>query len=247
MVRDLGHDGARVVIKRFIQCEQLNAHGTKLQNVEDVNFLCANISYRLESLYMGKKKPLCQVFQHVVSKHIDHRSGTFACDTMEGTMKIHCIFAINKHVLTQLVVKPLSCLCVFCIDNRWIECSNVKWTRNWISKYLQPTNTIFVRESMYNAQDKEWQYGVDGEELAKSLEVGDNFVINEEKGNSEGQNFWLVCCTKPLHTLIHPLMCKWGIEYYEGDEVDVGKYYQKWGSFYSSYVLLEDSSVVYLY
>jgi hypothetical protein len=62
MVRDLGHDGARVVIKRFIQCEQLNAHGTKLQNVEDVNFLCANISYRLESLYMGKKKPLCQVF-----------------------------------------------------------------------------------------------------------------------------------------------------------------------------------------
>ncbi len=63
MVKDLGHDGARVVIKRFIQREQLNAHGTKLQNAEDVvNFLCANISDHLKSSYMGKKKPLCQVF-----------------------------------------------------------------------------------------------------------------------------------------------------------------------------------------
>jgi hypothetical protein len=75
------------------------------------------------------------------------------------------------------------------------------------------------------------------------LEVGDNFVINEEEGNSEGQDFWLVCCSKPLHTL----MCKWGIKYYEGDEVVVGKYYQNWGNSDSSYVLLKDSSVVYLY
>jgi hypothetical protein len=83
--------------------------------------------------------------------------------------------------------------------------------------------------------------------FAGSLEVGDNFVINEEKRNSEGQYFWLVCCNKPLHTLIHPLMCKWGIEYYEGDEVVIGKYYQKWGNSNSSYVLLKDSIVVYLY
>jgi len=69
------------------------------------------------------------------------------------------------------------------------------------------------------------------------LEVGDNFAISEEKG----------CCTKPLHTLIHPLIRKWGIQYYEGDEIVVGKYYKKWGNSYSSYVLLKDSSVVYLY
>jgi hypothetical protein len=100
---------------------------------------------------------------------------------------------------------------------------------------------------MYNAWDGEWQYGVDGEELARSLEVGDNFVINEEKGNSEGQDFWLVCCNKPLHTFIHPLMYNWGIEYYEGDEIVVGKYYQKWGKSNSTYVLLKDSNVVYLY
>jgi len=105
---------------------------------------------------MGKKKPLCQVFWHVVSEQIDHRSGTFACGTMEGTTKIHCIFATSKHVLPELVVKPLSCLCVFCIDNRWTECPNVKWTKYWIPRYLQPTDIRFVREFMYNAWDGEW-------------------------------------------------------------------------------------------
>jgi hypothetical protein len=44
MVRDPGHDGAGAIIKRFIQCEQLNAHGTKLQNAKKVvNFLYANL------------------------------------------------------------------------------------------------------------------------------------------------------------------------------------------------------------
>jgi hypothetical protein len=44
MVRDLGHDGVGVVIKQFIQCEQLNAHDTKLQNIEDVvKFFCVNL------------------------------------------------------------------------------------------------------------------------------------------------------------------------------------------------------------
>jgi hypothetical protein len=52
-----------------------------------------------------------------------------------------------------------------------------------------------------------------------------------EKGNSEGQEVWIVCCTKPLHKLNNPLKCKWGLNYNEGDEVVVGKYYKKWGNF----------------
>jgi len=80
----------------------------------------------------------------------------YACDTMEGTMKIHCIFTTNKHVLTQHLVKPLSCFCAFYIDNMWAECPNVKWTRDWVSRHLQPTDTRFVRDSMYNVWDGEW-------------------------------------------------------------------------------------------
>ncbi len=54
-----------------------------------------------------------------------------------------------------------------------------------------------------------------------------------------------MCCTKPLHKLDGP--CKWGMNYNEGHEVVVGKYYKKWGNSYSTYVLLRDSHVVYLY
>jgi hypothetical protein len=79
------------------------------------------------------------------------------------------------------------------------------------------------------------------------LEVGNNFVVNVEEGNSEGQEVWIVCCTKPLHKLNGPLNCKWGMNYNERDEVVVGKYYKKWGNSYSTYVLLKDSHLVYLY
>jgi hypothetical protein len=75
----------------------------------------------------------------------------FACDKVEGTQKIHYIFATNKNMLTQLLVKPLTCFCVFCIDGKWLECPNMKWTRDWISRHLQLIDNIFVRNSMYDA------------------------------------------------------------------------------------------------
>jgi hypothetical protein len=43
------------------------------------------------------------------------------------------------------------------------------------------------------------------------------------------------------------LKFKWGIEFEEGDEMVVRKYYQKWGDSNSSYDLLKDSHVVYMY
>ncbi len=91
------------------------------------------------------------------------------------------------------------------------------------------------------------QYGLDGDELIASLKVGDNFDVNVEEGNSEGQDFQIVCCTKPLHRLNSSLKCKWGTNYSTRDEVLVRKYYKKWGNSYSSYVLLKDSNVLYMY
>jgi hypothetical protein len=71
------------------------------------------------------------------------------------------------------------------------------------------------------------------------LEVGNNFVINAKEGNSEGEELWVVCCTKPLHKLTNPLKCKWGTKYDVSDEVLSGKYYKKWGNYDSFYVLLK--------
>jgi hypothetical protein len=49
--------------------------------------------------------------------------------------------------------------------------------------------------------DGDWQHGVNGNELVASLKIGDNFVVNVEEGNNEGQEFWIICCIKPLHTI----------------------------------------------
>ncbi len=92
-------------------------------------------------LLQKEKKPFHRVFWHVKSDDVGHCLFSIACDIVEGTMKIQCICVTNKHVLTQLLVKPLACFCALCVDNMWDECANVKWIRDWISKHLQPIDT----------------------------------------------------------------------------------------------------------
>ncbi len=99
---------------------------------------------------------------------------------------------------------------------------------------------------MYEAWDGDQQHGIDGCELVVTLEIRDNFAINAKK-RSEGQDFWFIFCTKSLHIVKKVLKFKWVIEFEERDEVVVKKYYRKWGDSKSSYVLLKDSHVVYMY
>lgn len=132
------HDGVGVVIKRFIWCKQLNAHSIKLQNAAKVvNLFCSNLCDCFESSYVGRKGSLHRVFWYVDENDVDCSSPMFACDKVEGTQKIHCIFSTNKNVLIQLLVKPLACFCAFCIDGKWLECPNMKWTGDWISRHTE--------------------------------------------------------------------------------------------------------------
>jgi hypothetical protein len=56
------HDGEGMMIKRFLWREQLNVHGEKLQNVEEVvDFLCKNLYERLETSYTNVRKLLQRV------------------------------------------------------------------------------------------------------------------------------------------------------------------------------------------
>jgi hypothetical protein len=95
------HDGASAIIKRLIWHEQLNAHGEKLINAKKfVSFLCRELSYHLESSYMGKRKPFHRLLWHIKSTDVDCSSTTYACEAIEGTMKIHSICAMNKNCMT---------------------------------------------------------------------------------------------------------------------------------------------------
>jgi hypothetical protein len=62
-----------------------------------------------------------------MSNDVDWSSTSYACDTMQGTMKVHNICATYMHILIQLMVKHLACFCVQCFDGKWEECSNLKW------------------------------------------------------------------------------------------------------------------------
>lgn len=48
---------------------------------------------------------------------VDRNSTIYACDiAIEGTMKIHCIYALNKTTMTQLLVKYLAYFFAKCLD-----------------------------------------------------------------------------------------------------------------------------------
>jgi hypothetical protein len=95
------HDSASAVVERFVWWEQLKSHGVKVQNASKVvQFLCEHLSNQPKSSYIGKKKPLQRNFWHIMSNDVDRSSTSYACDTMQGTMKVHNICATNKHILS---------------------------------------------------------------------------------------------------------------------------------------------------
>jgi hypothetical protein len=52
--------------------------------------------------------------------------------------------------------------------------------------------------------------GVDGDHLTSCLALGDNFVVNAKEDNTEGKDFYILMCTKPMYTLQSPYTCAWG-------------------------------------
>jgi hypothetical protein len=111
------HDGIGTIIKRLIQHEQLNAHGEKFINVKEVvNFICKQLFTCPKSSYTCKRKFFLNFFWHVKSGDIDCKFTICACDAIEGTMKICCIYALNKTTMTQLLVKNLAYFCANYLD-----------------------------------------------------------------------------------------------------------------------------------
>jgi hypothetical protein len=72
---------------------------------------------------------------------------------LKGQWKIHSICASNKKNLFQLLVKDLACFCEFCSDSRWTYCQNIQWIGPWVPKQLQPHDTWYVWEAMYESWD----------------------------------------------------------------------------------------------
>ncbi len=86
-----------------------------------------------------------------------------------------------------------------------------------------------------------------GDELANVLEICDNLVVNVKDGNRKGVAFHLILYTKAFHKVKEAFTDNWGTSFDVVDDVVTCFYYHKWGNNDSSYVLLKDSHVVYVY
>ncbi len=93
---------------------------------------------------------------------------------------------------------------------------NVHWTGNRVPKQLQPKDTRTIRIGMFNDQDGQWDYVVDGNALTTTLVIGDNFIVNAKARNLEDVNFWLISYTKPLHQVRRAFTNKWGSPFVVG-------------------------------
>jgi hypothetical protein len=90
-------------------------------------------------------------------------------------------------------------------------------------------------------------YTIDCGALAITLEVGDNFVVNEEAGNLEGQDFWIILYTRYVHQVKKVFQDRWGTSFEVGNEVVTSLYYQKRGTSDSTFVLLKDSHPIFMH
>lgn len=55
-------------------------------------------------------------------------------------------------------------------------------------------------------------FGIKGDDLAATLEIDNNFVVNVKFGNVEGVDFYLICYSKPLHIVKENFSYKWGVK-----------------------------------
>lgn len=65
----------------------------------------------------------------------------------------------------------------------------------WRCLKLNPVDIQYVQDQMVkHADEEDWKFGRDAEEMSDLLNIGDNFVVPAEEGNAEGVQFYILQC-----------------------------------------------------
>ncbi len=126
---------------------------------------------------------------------------------------------------------------------------NLAWTKAWQVKVQNINNFQYVQNvNQIATHENEWdQFRKCVDSLTNCLKLGDNSTMTAKKGNEKGVDFYVVLCTHPMHVFEEDYTCHWGYQFQVDDVVVIGTYHQKWGTWHSSYVLLQRSHIVYLH
>jgi hypothetical protein len=107
----------------------------------------------------------------------------------------------------------------------------------WTLTQLKPINKVEVNQATNN-YDELVKFKSGGEEMVEYVLVGDNIdVLCQSFAN---ENFWIKLVDKPLHLVTQHFIDVWGQEWFEGDYVIRGLWYERLCQGSISYYLLED-------
>ena len=97
-----------------------------------------------------------------------------------------------------------------------------------------------------HADEEDWKFGGDRQEMSDLLNIGDNFVVPVEEDNAKGVQFYTLQCQQPKFKVTASFKCVWRCEFQAGDFIVAATYYQKQGTSNRSYVFLSESRTAYV-
>lgn len=239
---DLGEwDGAGAVVKRALRNEQLRNPDKPMQNaLHCVEFLRTRFTSRVASSYARSTTFECdRSFWHIEMGDVC-REDAWACHTLPGSRSLHSVMGYSITDPTLLLVRQLSCFCMYCVQQDWDNCDRKSHVAPWRHVRLRPHNAANVICQVEENDDPEgWEFDGVREDLGDLVEVGDNFAVPAPPGNDEGVAFYILQCQRKKFRVLEDFECPWGGSYKVGDYVLGGAYYKKSGRGSNTYVFLD--------
>ena len=245
------HNGAGAVIKRTLTHEELKPDGWPMKSAADVvNYLNETFQHRSSTK---------RVFW-LVSKDDVQRNVQWDCQRITGSRSLHCIDGYSQDNPCALRYRTLSCFCDLCICGQWRRCKNRQHVEEWKYLILQPllesddpcsdedddaeeNNSSDFNLPMHSVSNLPMYEG-NPDCLCELLSIGDNFAV---KAAEEGQDFYLLKCTKKMYQTVKAQKDAWHNKIVRGGKVVEGLYYGQVEGSFDTYSLLDHTPLVMIY
>jgi hypothetical protein len=102
----------------------------------------------------GSKRFVTCIFFHLKPFDVD-KVTQYTCHTIKGTKDLPSIKLVGVMDVNKLMKKSLSCFSCFCVDDNFLACDNILWTKDWEVDMLIPSNISFIREAMLAIFDED--------------------------------------------------------------------------------------------
>lgn len=168
------------------------------------------------------------------------RSRVVDAYTVKGSLKAHQTWS-KSHIDPTLVEwRDLSSFCVACESGLAINlCDSNALVKKWKLTGMRPKNKILAREA-YLEIDEVIEYGDGGQKMVDNICIGDDVAITCE--SHEKEDFRILLIDKCDY-----IQDGWKHNYFVGDYVVRGLYYERLCPGSRTYYLLDDHPPAYAY